>query len=319
MDKVFICEKTPYRGESLAVLEHRIQTNLTSAYIQIGLDLRDIKDNDLFKNAGFNTFKEYYTERWGFVLGTAYLHIQAAEVGETLAAQNSENLPNFTQARELAKLDPDQQKLLAETTLFRDTPFKELKKKVATLRVADTLEIFEPLPQDKYSVAICDCPWQYDFTATNNRAIENHYPTLPTDEICALPIQEVFPKDNARLFFWATAPKLPDALRVLHAWGFEYKTHMVWVKEKPGMGYHTRGEHELLLIATKGDMPAPLPELLLPSVMTEARREHSKKPEWAYRMIETQYPNTPKIELFAREKRPGWLAWGTKENQKGAI
>jgi len=317
VDNVYICEKAPYRGESLAVLEIRIETNRL-AYVQIGVDLRNIRDYKLYKNAGFKTFEDYYSSRWGFALGTAYLHIQAATVGETLSSQDKENLPNFSQARELAKLEPDQQKRLAENTNFRKTPFKDLKKKVATLRVADTLTIFEPLPEGQYSVGICDCPWQYDFTASNNRAVENHYPTLPIDEICALPIQDIFPQD-AVLFFWATAPKLLDALRVLKEWGFEYKSQAVWDKETVGMGYWVRGQHEVLLIATKGTMPPPHESVRYPSVRREKRKEHSEKPDWAYDMVEKYYPNTPKIELFARKSRPGWASWGTKENEKRVL
>jgi N6-adenosine-specific RNA methylase IME4 len=99
---------------------------------------------------------------------------------------------------------------------------------------------------------------------------------------------------------------------VLVAWGFEYKTNIVWVKDKIGLGYFVRNQHELLLVATRGDMPSPSPANRPPSVITARRREHSRKPDEAYALIERIYPELPKIELFARQTRPGWAAWGNE-------
>jgi len=119
------------------------------------------------------------------------------------------------------------------------------------------------------------------------------------------------------LFLWSTNPHLPDALQVIEAWGFEYKTNIVWVKDKAGLGFIVRGQHEVLLIATRGDFPAPLPAVRPPSVITAPRREHSRKPDEAYEVIERMYPDLPKIELFARGAREGWEAWGNQANGDG--
>jgi N6-adenosine-specific RNA methylase IME4 len=111
---------------------------------------------------------------------------------------------------------------------------------------------------------------------------------------------------------WSVAPNLPEALQVMDSWGFEYATSMVWVKHAIGTGYWVRNRHELLLIGTRGDMPHPSPSARPDSVIEAPRREHSRKPDEAYELIERMFPSLPKIELFARQARPGWDAWGKK-------
>ncbi|GAJ18890.1 unnamed protein product, partial [marine sediment metagenome] len=103
------------------------------------------------------------------------------------------------------------------------------------------------------------------------------------------PVQEIF-ADNAVLFLWATPPKIREALQVIETWGFEYRTGAVWVKDKFGMGYHFREQHELLFVAKKGDIPAPPPKTRRSSVITAARTNHSKKPKEIYKIIQKMYP-----------------------------
>lgn len=121
------------------------------------------------------------------------------------------------------------------------------------------LEREEAPPLETTSVLLADPPWQYDFAETDSRQIENQYPTATVDEICDhIDAAWVPPhSEDAVLFFWATAPKLREAMKVMDAWGFQYKTHAVWDKEKIGMGYWFRGQHELLLVGTRGDMSPP--------------------------------------------------------------
>src|SRR5262249_39017054 len=140
---------------------------------------------------------------------------------------------------------------------------------------------------------------------------------MSLDEICALPVSDLA-TDAAVLFLWTTAPHLQESFQTLAAWGFEYKTNAVWVKDKIGLGFFIRGQHELLLIATRGDMPSPLPAHRPPSVITAPRREHSRKPDETYKLIEAMYPELPKIELFARTVRPGWDVWGNEVGAKTA-
>jgi N6-adenosine-specific RNA methylase IME4 len=134
---------------------------------------------------------------------------------------------------------------------------------------------------------------------------------MSLEDICALPVLNLASPD-AVLFMWTTAPHLRESFDVLVAWGFEYKTCVVWVKDKIGLGYFVRNQHELLLVATRGDMPSPSPANRPPSVIIAPRREHSRKPDEAYDFIERMYPELPKIELFARNARDGWRVWGNQ-------
>jgi len=163
-------------------------------------------------------------------------------------------------------------------------------------------------------VLYADPPWQYEHVKTENRAIENQYPTMDLDAICALPVSTVATSD-AVLFLWATSPKLAEAIRVIDAWGFTYRTCLVWVKDKIGMGYYARQQHELLLVAARGELPVPLPEHRPSSVITESRGDHSAKPAIVYDLIDRMYPGFLKRELFNRHglPRPGWAKpWGNQ-------
>jgi N6-adenosine-specific RNA methylase IME4/ParB-like chromosome segregation protein Spo0J len=172
-----------------------------------------------------------------------------------------------------------------------------------------------PLPSDRrYPVIYADPPWHFEVYNDESgveRAASNHYPTMPLQDICSLPVADLA-TDEAILFVWTTSPYLEEALQVVLAWGFKYKTNIAWVKDKIGLGYVVRNRHELLLIATRGDIPSPLPANRPSSVIEAPRREHSRKPDEAYELIERMYPELPKIELFARQARPGWACWGNQ-------
>ena len=164
-----------------------------------------------------------------------------------------------------------------------------------------------PLPVGEFDLIYADPPWQYDFSETVEREIENQYPTMTVDEICGL---EVPSADKAVLFLWATAPKLLEALRVMKAWGFVYKTHAIWDKQIIGMGYWFRGQHELLLVGTKGGFSPPLPAFRHSSVFSVRRGEHSAKPEEVAVCLEGMFPGARRLEMFARVDRVGWVTWG---------
>lgn len=172
-----------------------------------------------------------------------------------------------------------------------------------------------PLDLDQsYPIVYADPPWRYEHSATVSREIENQYPTMALEEICALPVSAIATPD-AVLFLWTTSPKLAESLQVVEAWGFVYRTCMVWDKERIGMGYYARQQHELLLICTRGDLPSPEPENRPASVQRIRRDpEHSAKPQEFYALIESMYPEYDRIELFARNARDGWMAWGNQAN-----
>jgi N6-adenosine-specific RNA methylase IME4 len=163
----------------------------------------------------------------------------------------------------------------------------------------------------KFSVLLADPPWDDEFGA-NQRSIENHYPTMKFEDILALQVADIA-HEQAMLFLWATSSMLEMALETVRAWGFTYRTCMVWVKPSIGIGKYVRQRHELLLICRRGEHPAPAPENLPDSVVEAARGEHSVKPEVFHQIIERMYPTAEKIELFRRgQPRDGWKAWGAE-------
>ena len=168
------------------------------------------------------------------------------------------------------------------------------------------------LPEGEYSLIYCDPPWRYEHVKTESRAIENQYPTMSLEEIQALPAPAA---DDCVLFMWATSPKLHEAMSVIDAWDFTYRTCAVWVKDRIGMGYYFRQRHELLLVATKGAPGAPASESSRHDSVIEApRQRHSAKPVVVYDILEAMYPHARRVELFARAPRLGWAAWGNQSS-----
>jgi N6-adenosine-specific RNA methylase IME4 len=181
------------------------------------------------------------------------------------------------------------------------------------------------LPGGKFQVIYADPPWQYDFSKVEAWGIETHYETLPLDDIKhyrdgnGVSIQEIIAQD-AVLFLWAPPPKLKEALEVMEAWGFEYKTSSVWVKDRLGLGYWWMQKAEYLLLGKRGNFPAPATKRRPVSVFEAPWRGHSRKPGLVYRMIERMcclppaYKNSAEdyyLECFARGiKRPHWAAFG---------
>jgi N6-adenosine-specific RNA methylase IME4 len=141
--------------------------------------------------------------------------------------------------------------------------------------------------------------------------IEKHYPCLPLEKICALPVGELATKD-AILFLWTTTAHLMQARDVIEAWGFTYRSNFVWDKLSHGNGNRVLTQHEHLLIAVKGRIPHQQLIDTQPSMIYAKRRGHSVKPDEAYAIIERMYPVLQKIELFARSARPGWDSWGNE-------
>jgi N6-adenosine-specific RNA methylase IME4 len=157
---------------------------------------------------------------------------------------------------------------------------------------------------------LADPAWRYEHSpyGTHSRSVEEHYPTMALEDICALPVSQLA-ADNAMLFLWSPTPMLEQAFTVIRAWGFEFRTAFVWVKPT-GTGLYLRQRHEHLLVARRGEFPTPEPANRPTSVIEAPRREHSRKPDQAYELIERMYPGLARIELFARQARPGWSRWG---------
>jgi N6-adenosine-specific RNA methylase IME4 len=169
------------------------------------------------------------------------------------------------------------------------------------------------LGEGRYVVLLVDPPWRYARASDATRQAEEHYPTMSHEELLQLPVGEIAAR-SAILFLWATAPKLSEAVELITAWGFTYKTSAVWCKDMQGalgLGSYFRIAHEHLLLATRGNVPPPAPERRRGSVIKAARREHSAKPAIVREYIETMYPDLARIEIFARGHVPaGWDGWG---------
>lgn len=212
--------------------------------------------------------------------------------------------------RELLPALADRSSVLTLARAYRQEDTEERREKRLGM-IAKKCADNRALEGGPYAVVYADPPWTYSNQAVDTRRIDNHYPTMTLEEICALPVPQITHK-AAILFLWVPAPLVPDGGKVMEAWGFTYRTQFVWDKERPGMGYYLRGQHECLFIGVKGDMPPPPTSARVPSVIRSRRRGHSQKPDTAYEIIESMYPQLPKIELFARTRREGWDAWGNE-------
>jgi N6-adenosine-specific RNA methylase IME4 len=169
-----------------------------------------------------------------------------------------------------------------------------------------------PLPAGPYDLIYADPPWQHgDASTTPSRRATRHYPVLPLAAICALPVRDLT-APAAALYLWATSALLPDALAVIAAWGFSFKTGFVWDKGRWGCGHYVRTQHEHLLIAWRGHLRCPQPSTLVGSVVHALATRHSAKPEIFYEHLERMHPAARRLELFARGRRPGWDAWGNE-------
>ncbi|KWF28397.1 S-adenosylmethionine-binding protein [Burkholderia cenocepacia] len=216
----------------------------------------------------------------------------------------------------LAKLpQPFQRKVMSDVEKGILKEAKEIRKAIKAERREQCLASLavkransKPLDpkQGPFSVIYADPPWDYI------REEQLGYTTMTLDEICKMPVNELATED-AVLFLWCSASLPQEALDVIKAWGFTFKTQAIWNKMHAGTGSYFRVQHEHLMIATRGNVPEVPYGARMPSVFEEPRREHSRKPDFAYEMIETMYPELNKIELFCRgEPRTGWAGWGNE-------
>ena len=172
----------------------------------------------------------------------------------------------------------------------------------------------------KYNIIYADPPWQYRVWSKKGSggSAESHYPTMSKKEIANLPIQNICEKDSV-LLLWVTAPCLLEGIELIKSWGFDYKTiGFTWVKRNKkspswfwGMGYYTRANAEICLLATKGK-PLKRVSKAVHSVIDTPIEEHSKKPDCARDRITKLFGDLPRIELFARQHADGWDCWGNE-------
>jgi len=189
---------------------------------------------------------------------------------------------------------------------------QEKKKEQRNKEREETIKNVKPI-KGKYKIIYADPPWSYNDKHEYNgtTGAETHYNTMNLEDICNMPIKEKT-EDNAVLFLWGVVPQLEEALQVIKAWGFKYKTHFVWDKVKHNMGHYSSVRHELLFVATNGSC-TPENIKLFDSVQSiEKTNKHSEKPEEFRNIIDTLYPTGNRIELFARKKVDNWEVWGNE-------
>ncbi|WP_370635891.1 MT-A70 family methyltransferase [Paralcaligenes sp. KSB-10] len=179
---------------------------------------------------------------------------------------------------------------------------------------------YAPLPMvaGGFSTVLADPPWRFT-NRTGKVAPEHHrlgrYGTMSLDEIKSLPISRVLAK-NAHLYLWVPNALLPEGLDVMRAWGFRYVSNIVWAKRRKdggpdgrGVGFYFRNVTELLLFGVRGSMRTLDPGRSQVNMIETRKREHSRKPDEQYELIEACSPGAY-LEMFARYPQPGWASWG---------
>lgn len=202
----------------------------------------------------------------------------------------------------------------------------DLPQDRAGIRPARVLPDFHALrPVGGFQMIMADPPWSYEMRseAGYGRAPDAHYDCMAVEEIAALPVAALA-ADNCLLWMWAVMPMLQQAMDVIAAWGFQFKTGGYWVKTAKtfrrdqklafGTGYILRNAGEPFLIATRG---APSTTKAVRSVIMAPRREHSRKPDQAFAEAERLMPDARRIELFSRQPRAGWSNWGAEADKFG--
>jgi N6-adenosine-specific RNA methylase IME4 len=188
------------------------------------------------------------------------------------------------------------------------------------------------LPRNDYRIVLADPPWQYESWSgkskdtSKRRVVEDEYDTMPLDAIKALPVGDICAED-AVLLLWATLPLLREALQVVEAWGFEYRTaFLVWGKlnadRSPAVGFgrYTRSNGELCLLGKRGDGVKPVPGVAVANLLLSQRGRHSQKPDEQYAIIDRVFGReAPRVELFARRRMPRWDVWGLEAPQHVSV
>lgn len=170
----------------------------------------------------------------------------------------------------------------------------------------------------RFSTILADPPWRFSNrtgkVAPEHRRLKRYH-TMTLRDICDMPVA-AHAHDNAHLYLWVPNALLAEGMAVMHAWGFQYKTNLVWYKIRKdggpdgrGVGFYFRNVTELVLFGIRGRVRTLAPGRSQVNVLATRKREHSRKPDEFYRIVERCSPG-PFLELFAREKIPGWVQWG---------
>jgi N6-adenosine-specific RNA methylase IME4 len=185
-------------------------------------------------------------------------------------------------------------------------------------------DLLATLGKKKFATVLADPPWQF-VNRTGKMAPEhkrlNRYATMILPEICALPVESVL-APTAHLYLWVPNALLPDGLEVMRSWGFQYKSNIVWHKLRKdggsdgrGVGFYFRNVTEILLFGVRGKNARTLqPGRTQVNYLGTRKREHSRKPDEQYDLIEACSPG-PRLEMFSRGTRRGWTVWGNQADE----
>jgi len=179
----------------------------------------------------------------------------------------------------------------------------------------------------RYSTILADPPWQFQ-NRTGKMAPEHkrllRYPTMAVQEIMDLPVQEVA-AERSHLYLWVPNALLSEGLRVMAAWGFTYKSNLIWFKVRKdggpdgrGVGFYFRNVTEMILFGVRGGMRTLPPGRRQVNLLATRKREHSRKPDEIFDLIERCSPG-PYLELFARFEREGWDQWGNEDVERNSF
>ncbi len=182
-------------------------------------------------------------------------------------------------------------------------------------------DLLKKAGSQKFHTVLADPPWQFQ-NKTGKIAPEhkrlNRYGTMTLESICDLPVSSIC-AETAHLYLWVPNALLPEGLRVLDAWGFQYKSNLIWHKVRKdggpdgrGVGFYFRNTTEIILFGVRGKKARTLaPGRSQVNIIKSMKREHSRKPDEQYEIIEACSPG-PYLELFARGGREGWTTWGNQ-------
>jgi len=315
--------------QSLAHYESIIARGLQTFY-DVGNALMAIRDSGKYKEVGYKSFEAYCDERWSLKKGHAYRLIDSANIVDNIT-NVSDRRPLLPKSQSLPAIRPESEWQVRPLIAFRDTPdLQRLAWQRAIEAAPDgrvTAAIVEqavvtlaeelrekapapPLPEGKYRCIVIDPPWEMDKIARDVRPkqVTLDYPQMSEAELLAFPIPDLA-SDDCHLYLWTTHKYLPLALRLAEHWGFRYQCLMTWVKNVGftpfSWMYSTehalfcrRGDLDLLQLGKRLDIHAPV-------------REHSRKPDEFYDLIQTVSPG-PRLDIFAREQHEGFEVWGNE-------
>jgi N6-adenosine-specific RNA methylase IME4 len=281
--------------------------------------------NNPLPNSGFPKTTEEIGEAAGMCASAIRRDVQ---IGRDLAddvktkLRGTETANSTTQLLKLSQMPEADQRVIAKKLESEEaSSVTEAIRQVKREQLAARGDVL-PVGDRQYRVIYSDPPWQYsdsraglaDYSQT---AAADHYPTMSVEELCELDVKAMA-EDDAVLFCWATFPLLPDALQVVKAWGFTYKTAFVWSKGRPNFGHYHNASAEMLMVCTRGSCTPEIDKRENQVQAIERTGKHSGKPEEFRELVSRLYPSGPRIELFRRGAAPkGWDVFGNEVARAG--